>query len=205
MQIGFLFGAGAEICYDMPSGGKFALDIFRQDTTEMKNKFKTIRDSIDSTTHYAATWLPEGYNEKNVGTYGKSVFENIIKGTIEHNRDNIINKLNSFDRIAYNIVHKLSNQNIDVNKSISRITGQRINNMHMNQKIEFTSEFDDGNRLFANNYFSALLTAYSKKDNISLDIRREIGKIIIAILQLQIGALSEKLSRKINDNLFKKG
>ena len=204
MKIGFLFGAGAEICYDMPSGGKFALDIFRQDTTEMKNKFKTIRDSIDSTTHYAATWLPEDYNDKNVGTYGKSVFENIIKGTIEHNRDNIINKLNSFDEIAYDIVHKLFNQNIDVNKSISQITGQRINNMHMNQKIAFTSEFEDGNRLFANNYFSALLTIYSRKDKISLDIRRELGKIIIAVLQLQIGALSEKLSRKINDNLFKK-
>jgi hypothetical protein len=28
-KLGFLFGAGAEICYGLPTGGKFALDIFR--------------------------------------------------------------------------------------------------------------------------------------------------------------------------------
>lgn len=32
----------------------------------------------------------------------------------------------------------------------------------------------------------------------------EMGKIILSILQLQIGALSEELSRKINDSIFKK-
>ena len=30
MKLSFLFGAGAEISYGLPSGGKFALDIFRQ-------------------------------------------------------------------------------------------------------------------------------------------------------------------------------
>lgn len=28
-KIGFLFGAGAEIGYGLPSGGKFVLDIFK--------------------------------------------------------------------------------------------------------------------------------------------------------------------------------
>ena len=34
-RLGFLFGAGAEICYDLPTGGKFALDIFRQDVSDL--------------------------------------------------------------------------------------------------------------------------------------------------------------------------
>ena len=32
MKYGFLFGAGAEAAYGLPSGGKFALEIFRQNT-----------------------------------------------------------------------------------------------------------------------------------------------------------------------------
>lgn len=42
-KIGFLFGAGAEISYGMPSGGKFALDIFRHSTQDSKN---TLRGSV---------------------------------------------------------------------------------------------------------------------------------------------------------------
>ncbi|HIY01641.1 MAG TPA: hypothetical protein IAA26_07325 [Candidatus Blautia faecipullorum] len=47
MKQGFLFGAGAEIDYDMPSGGTFALDIFCQDETSAKEEFKAMRDAID--------------------------------------------------------------------------------------------------------------------------------------------------------------
>lgn len=40
MKYGFLFGAGAEVSYGLPSGGKFALDIFRHDVTESKKHSK---------------------------------------------------------------------------------------------------------------------------------------------------------------------
>ena len=52
-KYGFLFGAGAELAYNLPSGGKFALDIFRYDTASSKDEFKKMRDGIDSTTTYA--------------------------------------------------------------------------------------------------------------------------------------------------------
>ena len=54
MKYGFLFGAGAEVGYGLPSGGKFALDIFRHDVTESKRAFKEMRDNIDCTTRYAS-------------------------------------------------------------------------------------------------------------------------------------------------------
>ena len=71
MKYGFLFGTGAEYAYKLPSGGRFALDIFRQDTTESKNEFKEMRKSVDSTTPYAADWLPENYLNKNISFLGK--------------------------------------------------------------------------------------------------------------------------------------
>lgn len=40
-SIGLLFGAGAEIAYGLPSGGKLALDIFRNDNNG-KKEFKNI-------------------------------------------------------------------------------------------------------------------------------------------------------------------
>ena len=100
MKIGFLFGAGAEVGYGLPSGGKFALEIFRQDTTKIKEVFKEQREEIDDSTYYAANWLPDNYKSKSVSSFGKTVFEAIIKDTIEHNRDRIIAKLNEFDIIA---------------------------------------------------------------------------------------------------------
>ena len=100
MKIGFLFGAGAEIGYGLPTGGKFALEIFRQDTAMIKEEFKKQREQIDGSTYYAATWLPDDYKTKSVTSFGKTVFETIIRDTIEHNRGEIIKKLNNFDDIA---------------------------------------------------------------------------------------------------------
>ena len=37
MKYGFLFGAGAEIAYNLPSGGRFALDIL----AILKNRWKS--------------------------------------------------------------------------------------------------------------------------------------------------------------------
>lgn len=96
MKYGFLFGAGAEVGYGLPSGGNFALDIFRHDVSESKEQFGKMRDNVNKYTNYAAFWLPEGFKDKNISSFGKSVFQNIIKDTIEHNRNAIIDRINDF-------------------------------------------------------------------------------------------------------------
>ena len=204
-KIGFLFGAGAEISYGMPSGGTFALDIFRQDTTDCKKEFKDMRSEIDLMSAYASEWLPSGFKEKNVGTFGQSVFENIIKDTIEHNRSKVINNLNTLDDKAQIIAEELQNNHqIDIKKNFNAITGRKLDNTHMNQVIAFTEEFKDGNKLFESTYFSSLLLVYKEREKITELVRHQLGTIIIAIIQLQIGALSECLARKINDSPFSK-
>lgn len=204
MRYGFLFGAGAEVGYGLPSGGKFALDIFRQDTTESKKEFKAMRDSVDSTTTYASNWLPRDYIGRSISSFGKSVFQNIIKDTVEHKRSHIVQKLNAFDETARKAADKLQKEGIDSKEVMERLLKRRLDNLHMNQSVAFISEFAEGNQLFYNSYFAAFLLIYKDKDIMAIQDRPEFRKIILSILQLQIGALSEELTRKINDGIFQK-
>lgn len=204
MKIGFLFGAGAEVGYGLPSGGKFALEIFRQDTTKIKELFKEQREKIDGSTYYAANWLPDDYKTKSVSSFGKTVFEAIIKDTIEHNRDRIISKLNDFDTIAKEEENKLIDS---YSKSYSQIIKEKLGtvlkNCNMKHEISFIDYFNEGNKIFESNYFSSLLKLYKTAGVFEGNAKNEIRKIILAIFQLEIGALSEDLTRKINDGIFK--
>ncbi len=205
MKLGFLFGAGAEITYGLPSGGKFALDIFRQDSTDSKNQFKEVRNSIDPMSNYVYQWLPEDYTTRSISSYGKNVFENIIKDTIEHSRDNIIKKINAFDEIADTERQRLiKTRNYDISEIIEKLIGKNLDNCHMNSVISFNEAFKEGNEIFKSKYFSALLEIYKKSKEFNATQKAELGKIIVSLLQLQIGALSENLTRNINDNLFSK-
>lgn len=205
MKLGFLFGAGAEIAYGLPSGGKFALDIFRQDSSISKEEFRKMREEIDLTTNYVYQWLPNDYREKNISSYGKTVFENIIKDTIEHNRENIIKKMNAFDVIASQEKNHLEkNECYNIDDIIEKVLGKNINNCHMNAIVSFNEAFKEGNEIFSSQYFSALLEIYKKKDGLGTKEKNELGKILVSLMQLQIGALSENLTRKINDNIFSK-
>ena len=204
MKYGFLFGAGAEVGYGLPSGGKFALDIFRHDVTESKKTFKEMRDNVDYTTRYASYWLPDGFRDKNISSFGKTVFQNIIKDTVEHNREIIIKRINNFDEVAKSEASAMKKDNIDIDALLEKLIGRELDNVHMGQTISFIDEFKQGNDLFNSSYFSALLMVYKDKTIITGEQRAEFGKILLSIIQLHVGALSESLSRRINDGLFSK-
>ncbi|USS93102.1 hypothetical protein M8332_05770 [Fructilactobacillus ixorae] len=118
-KIGFLFGAGAEMSYGMPSGSKFALDIFRQPVTESKDKLRTMRENVNASSNYASTWLPKDYGKKSISSYGKSVFNTIIKDTIGNNRKLIIEKINNFDTLAQKAIKDVFTENDNDNNSDS--------------------------------------------------------------------------------------
>lgn len=199
-KYGFLFGAGAELAYNLPSGGQFALDIFRYDSTGPKQYFREMRERVDSTTSYANDWLPEKYRDKNISTFGKAVFENIISSTVEHNRALVIKRVNTFDETASWVIGNMDG--VDVDDAFRKILGREVSNIKLSQDIEYNENFKKGNLLFESNYFSALLLVYKKlKDD---DAKSVLGRILLSIMQLQLGALSEDLTRSINDNLFVK-
>lgn len=188
----------------MPSGGQFALDIFREDPSSSKSEFKSMRASIDKQTKYACKFLPNDFDTKNINSFGKTVYENIIKDTIEHNRILIIDNINNIDSLARGIVDDINKKHSDFDQAIKNLTGKQITNINMGQTIKFSRELAKGNELFCSEYFSALLYVYKTVDFAIPAHKRSLGKIILSIIQLQLGALSEQLVRKINDNPFEK-
>jgi len=196
-RYGFLFGAGAELAYKMPSGGQFALDIFRYNSSDAKKKFKDMRTNVDSITSYANDWLPEKYRDKNISVFGKSVFENIISSTVEHNRNYVIEKINAFDETALHVISKMEGH--DVDGAFFSILKQKVSNIKLSQNIAYNDSFKKGNKLFDSNYFSALLLVYKDAEGNEKNI---LGRILLSVMQLQLGALSEDLTHTINDNLF---
>ncbi len=132
-------------------------------------------------------WLPDDYKNKSVSSFGKTVFETIIKDTIEHNRDYIINELNRFDEIAKYEENLLKSS---YGKSYSQIINEKIDttlkNCNMKQEISFIEYFKEGNKIFESNYFSSLLKLYKSKTIESGCIRLELRKIILAIFQYKL-------------------
>ena len=135
MKFGFLFGAGAEMAYELPTGGQFALNIFRQTTSGPKEEFKKMREKVDSTTSYASQWLPKDYMSKNIGTFGKPIFQNIIMSTVEHRRNQIIQKINDFDVESSWAVGKMKADGLDVDQAFFDILGREVSNIHLDQVI----------------------------------------------------------------------
>ncbi|MGL5384092.1 MAG: hypothetical protein ACRDCC_11470 [Culicoidibacterales bacterium] len=200
-EIGFLFGAGAEIAYGLPTGGKFALDIFRADNSNAKEEFKKMRSSIDKSTHYAAKWLPEGYDTKNIGAFGESVYEAIIRDTVSNNRQKIIERINEFDAVAQAVI---GTEIPDFERNIFDDLGKPISDINVEQQLQYNSVFKKGNKLFTTKYMAILLTYYQKHQFEQSSEKEELGDIIKAIMQLQLGALSEDLSKNIQENVFEK-
>lgn len=159
VKVGFMFGAGAEISYGLPAGGDFALNIFRQDSTDSKERFKEQRIAIDRTSRYAQ-WLPDDFETKNISVFRKKAFEDIIRSTVEQNRESIIRRLNTLDSLATDIVKKMQLDGMNVNSDFESINRRDVSDSFMDKTITFVHEFKEGDALFKSNYFSALLMAY---------------------------------------------
>lgn len=203
-KIGFMFGAGAEISYGLPSSGEFALNIFRQDLSESKNIFENQRKSVGGDKNYEK-WLPDNFSSKRVTPFSIKSFEDIIKSTIEQNKDKIILCLNNLDSTAEKIISEKKQELGDINDAFKAINEIDVSNSSMNETVSYVSEFDDGDGLFKSHYFSAILIAYKKFKIKKLDEeKKELGKIIISILQLQVASLGAKFVNRLNEMVFSK-
>ncbi len=204
VKVGFLFGAGAELSYGMPTGGKFALEIFRRDASSAKKIFKENRDRVVDTSQYASNWLPEEYQSKKVTTFRESVYENIIKDTVTNNRSEIVRRINQFDEVAKSVLNNrgipIHNFRADVKSDI----GKEYSEININQQLKYNDFFKEGNDLFQSNYFAILLTYYKEYKFEREEERELLGDIIKSTFQLHIGAMSETLSKNLQENIFSK-
>lgn len=197
MKLGFFFGAGAEIGYGLPSGGKFAIDLFRQDPSPYRAEFREQLRSIDLTSTYAVDWLPQGFKDKRIHAFGRSEFTSLIESSIEYRRSEIIRRLNQFDSECEEAMQSLGVSREVVEDKFSELTGQAVGDRLYTHAIKLNELLAQDVTLFSSIYYSAMLDVV-KVDGDSDDLRR----YVTAFLQLLVGAHGQDLVRKLNQELF---
>lgn len=201
--ISYFVGAGAECSYGLPDGGKFALDLFRYDSSKDKESFRKKRDSVDCTSAYANKWLPRDYRTKSITTFSKSSYEQLIKGSLEYKSADIKEFFNTFDEVVYGIAQGFSKKGIDIAAIIEKELGMHIGDRMYGHDIALIDELSELNTFFGSEWLGALLTLYQ---NASLDIdsKKHLRHVIKSLFEILIGCESENLVRRINENVFKK-
>ena len=203
-KIGLFFGAGAEIAYGLPSGGRFALDIFRMDSTPDKKEFKKLLGEIDSRTPYAAKWLPDDYASRSVSTFGKAQYEQLIISSLENKRQQIIDFLNSFDDQVSCVKKNFSEQGIDIDEKFKELTGKKIGDVIFSQDVKLNDALSGSIWLFGSQYFSAILQVLESNAQQSDAWIGDLKNIVRSFIELLIGAVGEDFLHRINDSIFEK-
>jgi len=218
-KIGLFFGAGAEIAYGMPDGGRFALDVFRAQQTKAKANFRAALKQVDKeASHYVTEFLPKDFEKKSVTVFGKAQLATIFRSSLKTHRVELKNQLDNFDeQVAQGV---LSERDLQTVKNIL----QRLADIHdiddftLAEKVSLTSglKSEENNRgLFYSNILSACLKALSQKStktnnhddgdaelNQDNACRKDLGSFIQAILELYIGAVGESTVERLNNHLF---
>ena len=197
MKLGFFFGAGAEISYGLPSGGKFAIGLFRQDPSPCRTAFRHQLQTIDVMSTYATDWLPQGFKEKRIHAFGRSEFTCLIESSIEYRRTEIIRRLNQFDSECDAAMSTLGISRELLEQKFSEVVGSSIGDRVYTHAIKLNELLAKDVNLFGSNYYSAMLDIVKNSDN-SDDLKR----YVTAFLQLLVGAHGQDLVCKLNQELF---
>ena len=200
MKIGFLFGAGAELSYGFPTGGKFSLDIFRQDVKTNKEEFIKIRSDVDNSL-YDNEWWPEGFKKNKITTYGTKIINTLIKDTLDENRKKIIENINKFDDYAENVKHAKKCYD-DIDEIFLESLKKSVDSCNVGENIILNPKLVGENNLFNSHYFSALIFFYNKYEE-NDEYKKQLKKMISSIIELQIGALSSYLVDDVNQRVVK--
>ena len=104
LNLGFLFGAGAEKCFGLPDGGEFAVKLFSQNKDARKEQFREAISEIinnDSTTQSYIDWLDYIDTTKNkISCFGKDEFKSVVISSVEQKKESIIKFCQNIDSEA---------------------------------------------------------------------------------------------------------
>ncbi|USK30843.1 SIR2 family protein [Bacillus sp. CMF21] len=196
-KLSIFFGAGAEIGYGLPSGGKFALEIFRVSNEEDKEVFREQIQNIDSRSQIASQWLPDNYASKRLNVFGKGEFEGLIASSLENRRSNILDYLDNFDSNVSNLLRNWKISEDTVREKFFAETSEQIGDMRYNQAIRLNEKLATRVPLFESDYFSAFLRLLEKHPT-----DRYLKRIVRAYLELLVGAIGQSLVSQLNEELF---
>lgn len=199
MSLGFFFGAGAEIGYGMPSGGHFALDLFRHDVSQEKEELRTqLTSDISRQSPYATFWLPEEFWKKRIHAFGKNEFAALVESSIEYKKSHMIDFLNSIDQAADDAMRKLGITRERLSEAYERQFNRPYGEHLYSQIVRINPLLAERVQLFDSEFYSALLDLVPSETNLAQDAQRYAA----ALLQLLVGAHGQELVQRLNQEIF---
>lgn len=198
MRFGFFFGAGAEMAYGLPSGGQFAINLFRQDVSSHKQALREqLQGHIDRQSVYATNWLPDRFESQRIHAFGKNEFVSIIESSIEYRKQEIIRRLNQFDTEAENALVQLGITIEHLTQCFEREMGYVYGTRLYTQVVRLNQLLATEVQLFGSEFYSAILDVIrSNADYVDLQ------RYAASFLQLLVGAHGQDLIQRLNQELF---
>lgn len=198
MRLGFFFGAGAEVGYGLPSGGQFAIDLFRQDVSLHKQALRNqLQTQIDRQSIYATNWLPDRFDSKRIHAFGKNEFSSLIESSIEYRKQEMIRRLNQFDVEADIALMQLGITPERLAQCFREKTGNDYGTRTYTQVVRMNPLLAQGIQIFASHFYSAVLDVIRISPE-SVDLQRYAASFI----QLLVGAQGQDLVQQLNQELF---
>ena len=147
LNLGFLFGAGAEKGFGLPDGGEFAIKLFNRNYSDLKDEFKEAIVEIfanKNTSPSYIEWLDlEETRNRRVYSFGKSDFNSVVESSAEQKKDAIIKFCQNIDSEAQEVYHDLNK--VLTNKDTWNQLCQELTEMVSSQdnyKVELNESFE---------------------------------------------------------------
>ena len=166
LNLGFLFGAGAEKCFGLPDGGEFAIKLFNRNYSDLKDEFKEAIVEIfanKNTSPSYIEWLDlEETRNRRVYSFGKNDFNSVVESSAEQKKDAIIKFCQNIDSEAQEVYHDLNK--VLTNKDTWNQLCQELTAMVSSQdnyKVELNESFEQietFNEFFNSNTFKLMIS-----------------------------------------------
>ena len=202
-SISLFFGAGAEISYGMPSGGEFALNIFRQDQRTSKELFRNEIAKVNVSSFQAREWLPENYADKQVSSFSKTQHETLLKSSLEYKRATLLEYLNNFDKKLELLLKKYDVKPDKIDNYVKENLKIDIDNIYYTHKAKFSSKLTDNFHLFDQKYFSLLLELL-KVEELNADTKQKLKTVAKSFIEFGVGVFGSELIQELNEGIFDK-
>lgn len=197
MKLGLFFGAGAELDYGLPSGGKFSIELFRLDPTEEKKKLRSELVALSRRTSYATKWLPEKFWSKNLHAFGKSEFGSLIESSIENKKHRLIRKLGEFDALAEAQFENLGFNEEALKNAYQSAFDKELGSEVYSQEIRLNAMLGEHGEIFGSRYYSAILDVVRANPDATL-----LKRFAVSFLQLLVGSCGHDLISRLNQEIF---
>lgn len=197
-KLSFFFGAGAEVAYGLPSGGEFAIDLFRTDPTEYKQQLREELRRIERDSGYVR-WLPDNYESRGIYSFGKSDFSSLIESSIQYRKSKVIKLINDFDSGFTSAAKNVGVCLEDLESCFNKVIGRSIGDITYKEEVVVNDILAQDVSLFDSSYYSACLKLIQEGQSCD-----DLKRYVTAFLQLLVGAYGQEAVKKLNEQLFTK-